>query len=68
MMSRPGVTPITLEVEALEGTIPDIDGLRIALHFENVEGASMEPLSLEQGLYVKSAFATIDGGITLNLE
>lgn len=64
-LDDPGVTPVTLEIRAKEGTIPDINGLQLSLSLEN-RSLDDEPLSLRQGLTFKDATISFFGGITLN--
>lgn len=64
-LAKPGVTPVTLSIEATEGTIPDIKSLSIQFSIKCAEGADGTPLSTRMGLSVKSASATLRGGITL---
>jgi hypothetical protein len=64
-LAKPGVTPVTLSIEATEGTIPDIQSLSIQFSIKCAEGAGGTPLSTRMGLSVKSASATLRGGITL---
>lgn len=61
----PGITPVTLNIKALEGTIPDITGMRVELSIKSAPGFADTRLSLKQGVSVRSASATLRGGITL---
>jgi hypothetical protein len=61
----PGITPITLNIKALEGSIPDISGLFVDLAIKSDPDFSETRLSLKQGVSVRSASATLRGGITL---
>jgi len=60
----PGITPITLNIKALEGSIPDISGLFVDLAIKSDPDFSETRLSLKQGVSVRSASATLRGGIT----
>lgn len=64
-LAKPGVTPVTLSVEATDGTIPDIQSLALQFTIKCAEGAGGTPLSTRMGLSVKSASATLRGGVTL---
>lgn len=61
----PGITPITLNIKALEGTIPDITGIQVDLSIKSDPDFADTRLSVKQGVSVKSASATLRGGITL---
>ena len=62
---KPAVTPMTVTLEALSGTVPDIEALRITLSIEGQPGLGVVPLSAKQGLLVKSSSATLRGGVTI---
>lgn len=66
-VEKPGVTPITLNIKALEGTIPDITGIEMGITIKSAPGYADTLLSLKQGVRVKSASATLRGGITLGV-
>lgn len=61
----PGITPITLNIKALEGSIPDISGVYVDLAIKSEPDFAETLLSLKQGVSVRSASATLRGGITL---
>ena len=61
----PGKTPVTLNIKALEGSIPDITGVQVELSIVSAPGYADTRLSVKQGVSVKSASATLRGGITL---
>lgn len=61
----PAITPVTISIEALEGTIPDIPELMLNLSLSAQPGMGGVPLSAKQGIYVKSSSAVLTGGITL---
>lgn len=63
--AAPGKTPITLNIKALEGSIPDITGIQVELSIKSAPGYADTRLSVKQGVSVKSASATLRGGITL---
>lgn len=67
-LETPVVSPIELQVEALEGTIPDLNGIKITVTVKGDEQFASTLLSAKQGVYVKSSSATLVGGITLNLN
>lgn len=62
---KPGVTKLALNVEATEGTIPDLAGVRVNVTLKAAAGFETAPISSNQGLYVKSLNARLNGGITL---
>lgn len=64
-VEKPVTTPVTLEVKATDGSIPDITGVEITVTIQAPEGKSGVPLSSRMGLAIKSATATLRGGITL---
>lgn len=64
-LEQPAVTPITLKIKALEGAVPDITGVRVGLSIKSAPGFADTRLSLKQGVSVKSASATLRGGITI---
>lgn len=64
-IEKPATTPITLSIEALEGTIPDIEGLLLDLKVSAQPDLGVIPLSAKQGIYVKSSSARLSGGITI---
>lgn len=64
-LDTPGITPVTVNIKALEGTIPDITGVQVELGIKAAPGFADTYLSIKQGVSVKSASATLRGGITL---
>jgi hypothetical protein len=64
-LEKPGVTPITVKLKALEGTVPDITGVKAQLGIDVGRGLAGTVLSLKEGVSVKSASATLRGGVTL---
>lgn len=65
---EPGSTPVTLKIKSKEGAIPDITGLSMDLDIVSAPGHAKTRLSLKQGISVKSAKATLRGGITLGIN
>ena len=65
---KPAVSAVTLSIEALEGTIPDIPGLLLNLNVKAQPGLEAVPLSTWQGIRVKSSSARLTGGITIPKE
>ena len=61
----PAVTPVALQVEALTGTIPDINAIAVEVEITYSENAGIVPLSSAMGLSLKSAAVKVNGGITL---
>ena len=61
----PGVSKINLQIEAAEGTVPDIETIRVDVEATAQPGCSNVPLSSRQGLLIKSSSAKISGGITI---
>ena len=64
-IENPSTTDITLSIEALSGTIPDIPELMLNLNLAAQPGMGNVPLSAKQGLYIKSSSVKLTGGITL---
>ena len=64
-LEDPAISTITLTIEALQGTIPDIPELMLDLNLAAQPGMGSVPLSAKQGIYVKSSSAVLTGGITL---
>ena len=64
-LERPGVSEIKLEISAAEGTIPDIDAIRLDFLITGQKGCEGVPLSGRQGLRIKSSSLKISGGITI---
>ena len=64
-LEAPGSTPITLNIKALEGAIPNITGVKVTLAIKSDPDHADTRLSLKQGVSAKSASATLRGGITI---
>ena len=64
-LNQPVVTPISLTVKALEGTIPDIGNIALSLRLSASSDFVGEPISAAQGIAIKSSGITLRGGITL---
>lgn len=62
---QPAVSPVVLQVEAKEGTIPDLREIVIDIKMEYSQNAGQAPLSSLMGLALKSSFLKLNGGITL---
>ena len=62
----PAVSPVVLEIEATEGRIPDLSGLAITFEISAEPGLPATPIHVDQGITLKSASASIVGGITIN--
>ncbi len=67
-LEKPGQTPITLNIKAQEGIIPDITGIQMGLAVKSAPGYADTLLSFKQGVSVKSASATLRGGVTLGVS
>ena len=64
-MDNPGITPVTLRVKALEGTLPDVSGILFNFHVKTIPGSTGSLLSVKQGVSIQSASVSICGGIKL---
>lgn len=64
-LEKPATTPIKLTIEALEGTIPDIEGLMLDLKVSAEPGIGSVAITSKQGVILKSSSAKISGGITI---
>ncbi len=64
-MEKPSTTVIKVAIEALSGVIPDIPELLLDLQLNAQPNLGIVPLSVKEGLYVKSSSARLCGGITL---
>lgn len=64
-MEFPTTTPLTFTIEALEGTVPDLKSLEVDIALSAPTVATDTKLSAKQGISIKSAAATLSGGITL---
>jgi hypothetical protein len=67
-LEAPVVSPVELQVEALEGTIPDLNGFKLSITVQGDDRFASTLLSAKQGVYIKSSSATLVGGITLDLN
>ena len=61
----PGLSQLHLQVAAAEGAVPDIDRLEIELEASVPPECVGVPVTARQGLFVKSSFARIRGGVTI---
>ncbi len=64
-LDNPALTPISLTIEALEGTLPDLPELLLSLKLKAQSGLVPTPLSTRQGIFIKSSSARLSGGITI---
>ena len=64
---KPATSNVELELESLDGPLPDIKGIKITVSFKAAEGYANTILNANQGLSIKNATATIHGGITIPL-
>lgn len=64
-VANPGKSTVTIEVEALEGNIPDIHGLVFSAGTATAQNADGQPVSASQGIRISSSYATLFGGITI---
>ena len=64
-LELPTSSLVTLRIEALEGTIPDVGGFQLDLEVAGEPGFWSVPLSVKQGIRIKSSSATLSGGITI---
>lgn len=62
---EPAVTPIDVRIQALNGTIPDINGFRLAVRILGPTTEGDNRLGLNQSIYVRNLRATVSGGITI---
>lgn len=67
-LENPGVTPLSLFVEAVEGCIPDVHAMEIDIEVKGQAGCGEEPLSSRQSLSIVSSAARIVGGVTIPLK
>lgn len=66
LADSPAVSPVTLEIEAVEGRIPDLYGLQLSLAITAEPSLPIKPIRGDQGISLESANATLSGGITIN--
>ncbi len=64
-LEKPSTVTLHLALEALSGCIPDIEGIGMKVSLAGEQGLGFVPLSVHQGLYVKSSSAKVSGGITI---
>lgn len=64
-LEQPSVSTLRLEVEALEGTLPDLSKFRLYLTLKGDEKLEDVLLNVRQGARITKASALIKGGITL---
>jgi len=64
-LENPGLTHLTLNIKAVSGSIPDITGITMTVAAKTAPGFAGTYLTTKQGISVKSANATLRGGITL---
>ena len=62
----PASSPLTLEIAAQNGSIPDITRLQIVFDVSAEPNIPVQPIHSSQGLSMKSSSVTVTGGITLN--
>lgn len=63
--TQPAATPVQFQVEAVRGSIPDIHAVEVSFLLQSAPGLGSVPLSMQQGISLKSASVKISGGITL---
>ena len=54
------------EIEALDGTVPDISRLLLSFTLASEPALPSDPISVDAGLSLADAFVTLSGGITIN--
>lgn len=67
-LEHPATTAFSVTVEALTGTLPDIDRLLLSFELASQPGLGVVTLSANQGIHVKSASAKLSDGITIPLN
>ena len=67
-LENPATSAVSLTVEALEGTVPDIPELLLSLHLKAQPGMGDVALSANQSIILKSVSAKLYGGITIPEE
>lgn len=65
---HPATSSLTLSIEALEGTIPDINGIKLDIEAKAEPSLGLVPLTTSQSVFVKSATAHLRGGVTIPFE
>ena len=63
---HPAITEFEVSIEALEGTIPDINEVMLDLKLSAQPGLGPEPITADQGILLKSSSAKLLGGITIH--
>jgi len=63
--NKPTVSPLEIEIKAVEGTIPDISGLRLTFTVLPPTGEGDQRLGMNQNVNFNNIRATISGGITI---
>jgi len=61
---NPVVSPLEIEIKAVDGTIPDISGLTLNLGIKAPTGIEDKRLGMNQTLYFNNIRVSISGGIT----
>ena len=67
-LENPATSVVSLTIEALEGTVPDIPELLLSLHLKAQPGMGDVALSANQSIILKSVSAKLYGGITIPEE
>lgn len=62
---NPVVSPVELLIEAVEGTIPDIDGLQLEVAIKAPTGEGDRRMNMNETISFNNIRTTISGGITL---
>ena len=62
---NPVVSPLEIIVKAKEGTLPDINGLRLSLSVKAPTGTGDKRLGMSQKVIFNKLRATVSGGITI---
>ena len=65
-VANPAVSSLILDIEAAEGTIPDLKNMKLSLVCSGTEGLAKVPMNIHQGIRVKKAAAILKGGIALS--
>lgn len=64
-LETPVTSPLNLVIEAKDGVVPDIAGLKVNVTLQSTPGLGNVPLSSKQGVFIKSSYVRLNGGITL---
>lgn len=62
---NPVVSPLEIVIKADEGTIPDIEGIRLNASIQAPTGTGDQRLGMNQNIYFNNIRATVSGGITI---